>query len=127
MAGKSSNLIGLAREEVGGLDENRIWELAQSVERTAANQKHILRLLDQLESRVRVMEKQDDHQEERLAQMQETMASLVESVQRVEVASTRLKYITFGLMGILGVLAALTGILGGDVVSKIVKAGATLM
>lgn len=127
MAGKSSNLIGLVREEVGGLDENRIWELAQSVERTAANQKHISRLLEQLESRVRIMEKQDDHQEERLAQMQETMASLVESVQRVEVASTRLKYITFGLMGILGVLAALTGILGGDVVSKIVKAGATLM
>lgn len=120
-------MIGLVREEVGGLDENRIWELAQSVERTAANQKHISRLLEQLESRVRIMEKQDDHQEERLAQMQETMASLVESVQRVEVASTRLKYITFGLMGILGVLAALTGILGGDVVSKIVKAGATLM
>ena len=109
------------------MDENKVWELAQSVERTAANQKHILRLLDQLETRMRVVEKQDDRQEERIAQMQETMSSLIESVQRVEVASTRLKYITFGLMGILGAMAALTGILGGDVVSKLVKAGATLM
>ena len=109
------------------MDENKVWELAQSVERTAANQKHISKLLEQLEGRMRSVEKQDDRQEERIAQMQETMVSLVESVRRVEVASTRLKYITFGLMGILGVLAALTGILGGDVVSKIMKAGATLM
>ena len=109
------------------MDENKVWELAQSVERTAANQKHISRLLEGLEGRMRAVEKQDDRQEERIAQMQETMVSLVESVRRVEVASTRLKYITFGLMGILGVLAALTGILGGDVVSKIMKAGATLM
>jgi len=109
------------------MDENKVWELAQSVERTAANQKHISKLLEQLEGRMRAVEKQDDRQEERIAQMQETMVSLVESVRRVEVASTRLKYITFGLMGILGVLAALTGILGGDVVSKIMKAGATLM
>lgn len=109
------------------MDENKVWELAQSVERTAANQKHISKLLEQLEGRMQAVEKQDDRQEERIAQMQETMVSLVESVRRVEVASTRLKYITFGLMGILGVLAALTGILGGDVVSKIMKAGATLM
>lgn len=109
------------------MDENKVWELAQSVERTAANQRHVLKLLEQLEGRMRVVEKQDDRQEERIAQMQETMSSLVESVQRVEVASTRLKYITFGLMAILGAMAALTGILGGDVVSKIVKAGATLM
>ena len=109
------------------MDENKVWELAQSVERTAANQKHILKLLEQLEGRMRAVEKQDDRQEERIAQMQETMASLVESVQRVEVASTRLKYITFGLMAILGVLAALTGILGGDIAAKIMKAGATLM
>ena len=109
------------------MDENKVWELAQSVERTAANQKHISKLLEQLEGRMRAVEKQDDRQEERIAQMQETMVSLVESVRRVEVASTRLKYITFGLMGILGVLAALTSILDGDVVSKIMKAGATLM
>ena len=109
------------------MDENKIWELAQILERTVTRQEHIAKLLGQLEERVRVVEKQDDRQEERIAQMQETMVSLVESVRRVEVASTRLKYITFGLMGILGVLAALTGILGGDVVSKIMKAGATLM
>ena len=109
------------------MDENKVWELAQSVERTAANQRHILKLLEQLEGRMRAVEKQDDRQEERIAQMQETMSNLVESVQRVEVASTRLKYITFGLMAILGAMAALTGILGGDVVSKLVKAGATLM
>lgn len=109
------------------MDENKVWELAQSVERTVANQKHILKLLEDLEHRMRTVEKQDDRQEERIAQMQETMSSLVESVQRVEVASTRLKYITFGLMAILGAMAALTGILGGDVVSKLVKAGATLM
>lgn len=109
------------------MDENKLWELAQSLERTATRQEHIAKLLDRLQKRVDTIEKHDDHQEERLAQMQETMASLIESVQRVEVASTRLKYITFGLMGILGALAMLTGVLGGDVVSKIVKAGATLM
>ena len=97
------------------------------MERAAANRRHILKLLEQLEGHMRAVEKQDDRQEERIAQMQETMSSLIESVQRMEVASTRLKYITFGLMGILGVLAALTGILGGDVVSKIMKSGATLM
>lgn len=109
------------------MDENKVWELAQILERAVTRQEHIAKLLGQLEERMRVVEKQDDRQEERIAQMQETMASLIESVQRVEVASTRLKYITFGLMGILGAMAALTGILGGDVVSKIVKAGATLM
>ena len=105
------------------MDENKLWELAQSVERTATNQKHILKLLDQLETRMRSVEKQDDRQEERIAQMQETMACLVESIQRVEVASTRLKYITFGLMAILGILAVLTGVLGWDILPKALKAG----
>ena len=77
------------------MDENKVWELAQSVERTAANQRHILKLLEGLEERMRVVEKQDDRQEERMAQMQETMASLSESVHRVEIASTRLRYLAF--------------------------------
>ena len=47
------------------MDENKVWELAQSVERTAANQRHILKLLEGLEERMRVVEKQDDRQEER--------------------------------------------------------------
>lgn len=59
--------------------------------------------------------------------MRETMSNLIESVQRVEVASTRLRHIALGFLLLLGVLAVLTGILRGDVVSKIVKAGATLM
>ena len=109
------------------MDENKVWELAQSVERTAANQKHISKLLEQLEGRMRVVEMQDDRQEERIAQMQETMASLSESVHRVEIASTRLRYLAFGFMGILGILAVLTGVLGGDIIPKIIKAGATLM
>lgn len=109
------------------MDENKVWELAQSVERTAANQKHIAKLLGQLEERVRVVEKQDDRQEERIAQMQETMVSLSESVHRVEIASTRLRYLAFGFMGILGILAVLTGVLGGDIIPRIIKAGATLM
>ena len=109
------------------MDENKVWELAQSVERTAANQKHISKLLEQLEGRMRVVEKQDDRQEERIAQMQETMVSLSESVHRVEIASTRLRYLAFGFMGILGILAVLTGVLGGDIIPKIIKAGATLM
>ena len=109
------------------MDENKVWELAQSVERTVANQKHILKLLEDLEHRMRAVEKQDDRQEERIAQMQETMSSLIDSVQRVEVASQRLRWITFGLMALLGAMAVLTGLLGSDVVSKIVKAGATLM
>lgn len=109
------------------MDENKVWELAQSVERTAANQKHISKLLEQLEGRMRAVEKQDDRQEERIAQMQETMASLTESVHRVEIASTRLRYLAFGFMGILGILAVLTGVLGGDIIPRIIKAGATLM
>jgi len=109
------------------MDENKVWELAQSVERTAANQKHISKLLEQLEGRMRVVEKQDDRQEERIAQMQETMVSLSESVHRVEIASTRLRYLAFGFMGILGILAVLTGVLGGDIIPRIIKAGATLM
>ena len=109
------------------MDENKVWELAQSVERTAANQKHISKLLEQLEGRMRVVEMQDDRQEERIAQMQETMVSLSESVHRVEIASTRLRYLAFGFMGILGILAVLTGVLGGDIIPKIIKAGATLM
>lgn len=110
------------------MDENKVWELAQSVERTAANQRHILKLLEGLEERMRVVEKQDDRQEERMAQMQETMASLVESVQRVDDASHRLRQIALGLLVLLGALAVLTGVLGWDILPKFLKTGiATLM
>ena len=110
------------------MDENKVWELAQSVERTAANQKHILRLLDRLERRVEEVSKHDDEQEERMALMQETMASLVESVQRVDDASHRLRYIALGFLALLGFLAVLTGVLGWDILPKFLKAGiATLM
>ena len=110
------------------MDENKVWELAQSVERTAANQKHILRLLDRLERRVEEVSKHDDLQEERMARMQETVASLAESVHRVEVASTRLRRIALGFVVLLGALAVLTGVLGWDILPKFLKAGiATLM
>lgn len=110
------------------MDENKVWELAQSVERTAANQRHILKLLEGLEERMRVVEKQDDRQEERMAQMQETMASLVESVQRVDDASHRLRSIALGFLVLLGLLAVLTGVLGWDILPKFLKTGiATLM
>ena len=102
------------------MDKTKVWELAQIVERTATNQKHILKLLEQLEGRMRAVEKQDDRQEERIAQMQEAMANLVESVQRVEVASTRLRQTALVL---LGVLAVLTGVLGWDILPKALKAG----
>lgn len=105
------------------MDEIKVWELAQSVERTATNQKHILKLLEQLEGRMRAVEKQDDRQEERIAQIQETMASLVESVQRVEVASTRLRQTALGFLVLMGVLAVLTGVLGWDILPKALKAG----
>ena len=109
------------------MDENKVWELAQILERAVTRQEHIAKLLGQLEERVRVVEKQDDRQEERIAQMQETMVSLSESVHRVEIASTRLRYLAFGFMGILGILAVLTGVLGGDIIPRSIKAGATLM
>ena len=48
-------------------------------------------------------------------------------VGEVEIASTRLRYLAFGFMGILGILAVLTGGLGGDIIPRIIKAGATLM
>ena len=80
------------------MDENKVWELAQSVERTAVNQKHILKLLDRLQTRVETIEKHDGLQEERMAQMQETIATLVESVQRVDDASHRLQHIALGFV-----------------------------
>ncbi len=94
------------------MDENKVWELAQILERAVTRQEHIAKLLGQLEERVRVVEK---------------MVSLSESVHRVEIASTRLRYLAFGFMGILGILAVLTGVLGGDIIPRIIKAGATLM
>ena len=54
----------------------------------AVNQKHILKLLDHLDARMREVEKQDDRQEECIAQMQEIVMSLIESVRRVEEVST---------------------------------------
>ena len=69
------------------------------------------------------IQRHDDQQEERIAQMQETVASLAESIHRVEVASIRLRYIALGFM-LLRALAVLAGLPGGDVVSKLVKAGA---
>ena len=75
------------------MDENKVWELAQSVERTAVNQKHILKLLDRLQTRVETIEKHDGLQEERMAQMQEAIATLTESIQRVDDTSHRLRSI----------------------------------
>lgn len=110
------------------MDENKVWELAQILERTVTRQEHIAKLLEQLEVRMRAVEKQDDRQEERIAQMQETVASLAESVQRVDVASMRLRHIALGFLVLLGVLAVLTGVLGWDILPKVLKAGiATLM
>ncbi len=110
------------------MDENKVWELAQILERAVTRQEHIAKLLGQLEERMRVVEKQDDRQEERIAQMQETMASLSESVQRVNDASHRLRYIALGFLALLGALAVLTGVLGWDILPKFLKAGiATLM
>ena len=110
------------------MDETKVWELAQILERTVTRQEHIAKLLDRLQTRVESIEKHDDRQEERIAQMQETVASLAESVQRVEETSTRLRYIALGFLALLGVLAVLTGVLGWDILSKFLKSGiATLI
>ena len=110
------------------MDENKIWELAQILERTVTRQEHIAKLLDRLQTRVETIEKHDDLQEERMARMQETVASLAESVHRVEEASTRLRHIALGFLVLLGALAILTGVLGWDILPKFLKAGiATLM
>lgn len=110
------------------MDENKVWELAQSVERTAVNQKHILKLLDRLQTRVETIEKHEGLQEERMAQMQEAIATLTESVQRVDDASHRLRSIALGFLVLLGLLAVLTGVLGWDILPKFLKTGiATLM
>ena len=110
------------------MDESKLWEVAQILERTVTRQEHIAKLLDRLQARVDDIEKNDDHQEERMAQMQETVASLAESVQRVDAASIRLRYIALGFLILLGALAVLTGVLGWDILPKFLKAGiATLM
>ena len=110
------------------MDETKVWELAQILERTVTRQEHIAKLLDRLQTRVESIEKHDDRQEERIAQMQETVASLAESVQRVDAASTRLRHIALGFLALLGGLAVLTGVLGWDILPKFLKAGvSTLM
>ena len=110
------------------MDENKVWELAQILERTVTRQEHIAKLLDRLQTRVEVIEKHDDHQEERMARMQEAIATLAESVQRVNDASHRLRRIALGFLVLLGALAVLTGVLGWDILPKFLKAGiATLM
>lgn len=110
------------------MDENKIWELAQSVERTVTRQEHIAKLVDRLQLRMEELGRRDDHQEERMAQIQESVSSLAEAVHRVEETSMRLRRTAFGFIGILVVLAVLTGILGWDILLKALKAGiATLM
>ena len=106
------------------MDESKLWELAQVLERAVTRQESIIKLLDRVQARLESVEKHDDHQEERMARMQEAIATLTESVQRVNDASHRLRYIALGFLVLLGVLAVLTGLLGGDVVSKIIKVGA---
>ena len=72
------------------MDESKLWELAQVLERTVTRQDSIVKLLDRLQAKLETIEKHDSLQEERMAQMQETIATLVESVQRVDDASHRL-------------------------------------
>ena len=110
------------------MDESKLWELAQVLERTVTRQESIAKLLDRLQAKLESVEKHDGLQEERMAQMQEAIATLTESVQRVNDASHRLGYITLGFLALLGVLAVLTGVLGWDILPKFLKAGfATLM
>jgi hypothetical protein len=109
------------------MDENKVWELAQILERTVTRQEHIAKLLDRLDARVADIEKNDDLQEERMALLQETVASLTESVQRVNDASHRLRQIALGFLVLLGVLAVLTGVLGWDILPKALKAGITTL
>ena len=110
------------------MDESKLWELAQVLERTVTRQDSIVKLLDKLQAKLETIEKHDSLQEERMAQMQETIATLVESVQRVDDASHRLQRIALGFVVLLGALAVLTSVLGWDVLPKAIKAGiATLM
>ena len=110
------------------MDESKLWEVAQILERTVTRQEHIAKLLDHLQARMETIEKHDDLQEERMARMQETVVSLAESVHRVEVASIRLRHVALGFLILLGALAVLTGVLGWDILPKFFKAGiATLM
>ena len=110
------------------MDESKLWELAQVLERTVTRQDSIVKLLDRLQTKLESIEKHDSLQEERMAQMQEAIATLTESVQRVNDASHRLRHIALGFVVLLGALAVLTGVLGWDILPKFLKAGiATLM
>ena len=110
------------------MDENKLWEVAQVLERTVTRQDSIVKLLDKLQAKLESIEKHDGLQEERMAQMQEAIATLTESVQRLDDASHRLRLVALGVMGLLGALAVLTGVLGWDILPKFLKTGiATLM
>ena len=104
------------------MDESKLWELAQVLERTVTRQDSIVKLLDKLQAKLETIEKHDSLQEERMAQMQETIAALVDD------ASHRLQRIALGFVVLLGALAVLTSVLGWDILPKFLKAGiATLM
>ena len=87
------------------MDENKVWELAQVLERTVTRQDSIVKLLDKLQAKLESIEKHDGLQEERMAQMQEAIATLTESVQQVNDASHRLRQIALGFLVLLGALA----------------------
>ena len=84
------------------MDENKVWELAQVLERTVTRQESIVKLLDRLQTKLESVERHDGLQEERMAQMQEAIATLTESVQRVNDASHRLRHIALGFLALLG-------------------------
>ena len=122
-------LEGYGPDRGGGvMDESKLWDVAQVLERTVTRQDSIVKLLDRLQTKLESIEKHDSLQEERMAQMQEAIATLTESVQRVNDASHRLRHIALGFVVLLGALAVLTGVLGWDILPKFLKAGiATLM
>ena len=62
------------------MDENKVWELAQVLERTVTRQDSIVKLLDKLQAKLESIEKHDGLQEERMGRVIRTGCIAVDNI-----------------------------------------------
>ena len=113
---------------LANLEKERIWEMANTQAKILTEMEHMNRSLTKVHSRVdevgeRIdeMARRDELQEERLAELQEITSSLNSSVTEAQNTARRLKYIAFGFLVLLAVTAFMVGLLGEEILPKVLK------
>lgn len=81
----------------------------------------VLRYLRGTTKEINGIMRQNDRHEEKLAMLQELTASLAEAGEKIERSCKRLRYMLFGFFAVLIALAVLVGVLGEEVMPKILK------